>query len=336
MAGLKVLKAGPAITLQDHGREGWLDVGLSRGGAADRLALAEAAALLDLPENAVTSLEMQGIGGTFEVMGDLQIALTGAPMQVTLDGAALAWNASHTVPQGSQLVIGSCLRGTYGYLTVAAVLEAPMQLGGHAAHLAASIGAPLQAGATLALSSRTGRSGYRIAPTPRFEGGEVRMVASFHTPLFGDALLARFQDTHFARGMRGNRMGVQLDAAGPGFQPEGGRNIVSEVVLPGDIQVTGDGTPFVLMAESQTTGGYPRIGTVLPCDLPKVAQATPGKPLRFRMVSLQDAVAAERSHRTQIKALAGSAEPLIRDPKDIADLLSYQLISGMVTGTEED
>ena len=68
-------------------------------------------------------------------------------------------------------------------------------------------------------------------------------------------------------------MGVQLKWDGDGFLPEIGRKIVSEVIMPGDIQIIGDGTPYVLLSECQTTGGYPRIATVLPCDLPCIAQA---------------------------------------------------------------
>ena len=122
-----------------------------------------------------------------------------------------------------------------------------------------------------------------------------------------------------------------MDQDGEGFFASDGLSIVSEVIVTGDIQVTGDGAPYVLMCESQTTGGYPRIATVIPCDLPKVAQAAVGAPLRFEFISLEEAIALETRARAALKALSGMVEPLVRDPHDIADLLSYQLISGAVS-----
>ena len=112
--------------------------------------------------------------------------------------------------------------------------------------------------------------------------------------------------------------------------------MLSEVIVPGDIQITGDGAPFVLMAECQTTGGYPRIGSVLPCDLPRVAQAQPGARLRFRFVTGDDGIAAERAAEAARKGLRAKLDHLVRDPHDIRDLLSYQFISGVTAGHDEE
>ena len=101
--------------------------------------------------------------------------------------------------------------------------------------------------------------------------------------------------------------------------------------MPGDIQVSGDGAPYVLMYECQTTGGYPRIGSVLPCDLPKVAQAQTGATIRFEMIEMDEAVAAQQRYLSELKALPTQIKPLIRDPAHIRDLLSYQLISGTIS-----
>ena len=106
--------------------------------------------------------------------------------------------------------------------------------------------------------------------------------------------------------------------------------------MPGDIQITGDGTPFVLLSECQTTGGYPRIGSVLPSDLPRVAQAPPGAEIRFSFVSLDEATRIERRHAEAQRALPGKVHPLIRDPHGMSDLLSYQLISGVTAGDETE
>ena len=126
-------------------------------------------------------------------------------------------------------------------------------------------------------------------------------------------------------------MGVRLLPPGGGYGLEAGGRILSEVITPGDIQIPGDGAPYVLLAECQTTGGYPRIGTVIPADLPRVAQAGPGAELRFRFVTRDEALAAERAMRAEIAALPGRVQPLVRDPRDM-NLLAHDLVSGVTDG----
>ncbi|WP_299677516.1 biotin-dependent carboxyltransferase family protein [uncultured Roseobacter sp.] len=331
---MNILSAGPALSLQDLGRSGYLAKGLTRGGAADLRALHEGAALLGQTADR-TAVEMMGFGGTFETDADTVVALTGAEMMATLDGAPLIWNASHALPAGAKLVIGGVRTGTYGYLHVAGGFDTPINMCGRSAHLTAGIGALLQAGDSLPITAGHARPGLLLVPETRLAGGDIRMVPSFQSALFSEETRARFCDTRFRRDPRANRQGVRLDMEGDGFHADGGLSIVSEVITPGDIQVTGDGAPYVLMCESQTTGGYPRIGTVIPSDLPKVAQAPVGAELRFELISLEDAIAIETRARAEIKSLPSRVTPLVRDPHDIADLLSYQLVSGVISATAD-
>lgn len=332
---LTVLRTGPGVTVQDGGRPGWLEYGVSRGGAADRLALAEGAALLGQGAD-LAAVEMPGMGGEFQADSDLRIALTGAPMRASIDSAAVAWNASHLLPAGARLMIGAARSGSYGYLHIGGGIQTPEHLGARSAHLAAGIGAPLKEGDVLDTGPDSGGiTGLGLAPENRFEGGTVRVVASLQTSLFPQAELMRFEQTAFRRGARGNRMGVPMESDGEGFRPNGARTVVSEVIVPGDIQVTGDGTPYVLLAESQTTGGYPRIGTVLPCDLPVLAQAAVGAELRFRFIAMEEAVALERAEAERREGLRSQCYPLIRDPRSMSNLLSFQLISGVIAGEED-
>ena len=334
-AQLTILRAGPSMTLQDMGRPGHLALGLSRGGAADTLALAEGAALLGQPANTL-ALEMAALGGEFQANEDVRIALTGAPMRVRIDGEVVVWNASHKLPAGARLSIGAATSGCYGYLHVGGGFCVDPFLGAGSAHLAAGIGALLQDGETLNIGPDKGReTNMMFEPEDRFNGGAVRLTPSFQTDLFGQDEIDRLQAEPLRRAARANRMGVALTPQGGGYHVEGGRNVVSEIVMPGDIQITGDGVPFVLMVECQTTGGYPRIGTVLPCDLPRVAQAPAGAELRFRFVDLQEAVDLERSEANRRSDLGKRCRPLIRDPHKMRDLLSYNLIGGMIAGNED-
>ena len=328
---LKILSAGPAMSLQDMGRRGYLAYGLTRGGAADTLALHEGAALLGQSAE-LAAIEMMGTGGTFEPTDDVVVAFTGAEMTATLDGAPLVWNASHTIPAGAKMTIGGARKGSYGYLHVAGGFDAPVQMGARGSHMNAGIGRVLQAGDALPIGQpNTKRSGVCLLPSARFSGGTIHVVESAQTSEFSEETRARFAETQFRRDARGNRQGVRMDTEADGFYAEEGLSIVSEVIVPGDIQITGDGAPYVLMCESQTTGGYPRIATVIPSDLPKVAQAGVGAPLQFEFIPLEEAIKLETRARAEIKALSGRVEPLVRDPHDISGLLGYQLVSGVVS-----
>ncbi|MFV0514967.1 MAG: biotin-dependent carboxyltransferase family protein [Jhaorihella sp.] len=336
MAELIVHRPGPACTVQDMGRPGFLEHGLSRGGAMDVQALAEGAALLGQAPG-LAALEMAGTGAVFEARGDLRIALTGAAMQAAIDGAAVAWNASHPLWAGQRLRIGAVRTGNYGYLHLGGGIGTEARMGSRSVHLAAGIGRALRDGDVLpAGEDGCARTGLTLDVTDRFGGGTVRIVESFQTGLFARPVRERFEATEFRRGRRANRMGMELEFQGEGFAARQQLNILSEVIVPGDIQMAGDGRPFVLMPECQATGGYPRIGTVIPCDLGMVAQAPEGAPLRFRFVGLDEALAAQAAHEAALNRLPAALCPLVRDVADIPDLLSYQLIGGVISASDGD
>ncbi|WP_298935192.1 biotin-dependent carboxyltransferase family protein [uncultured Ruegeria sp.] len=330
---LTIHRIGPACTIQDQGRPGFLDQGLSRSGAADVLALYEGAALLGQSPDCA-ALEMAGLGGEFEATLPTRIALTGAPMQVTLDGSPVPWNASHQLEAGQRLVIGAALQGNYGYLHVGGGIQSEVLLGSRSTHLTAKVGRAVQVGDVLAVGADSGHTGQKLAPAERFSGGLLHVVASFQTTLFDDTTLHRFAQTKFWRGTRANRMGMQLESDGDGFAAKGQLNILSEVITPGDIQMTGTGNPFILLPECQTTGGYPRIATVLPCDMARAAQTPAGAAIRFEFVTMDQAMALQSAFDVELARLPGKVEPLLRDPHDIHDLLSYQLIGGVISAND--
>ena len=333
---LHIHSISPGATIQDQGRPGHLIRGLSPGGAADPLALAEGAALLgQSPDTA--AIELPGMGGIFEPNTDTRIALTGAPMVATIEGTPIAWNASHMLYSGQRLSLGATLKGNYGYLHLGGGIATDTFLGSRSAHLVAHIGAPLQAGADLPVGTDGGSdTGLGLPVSDRFNGGAVRIIPSVQTAQFAQDQLDRLTNAEFKRDPRGNRMGARMNFEGAPFAAADQLNILSEMVVPGDIQVTGDGTPFVLLFECQTTGGYPRIGTVIPPDLPIIAQARAGVPLRFQFITREQALTALKANATHLSALPSQPHPLIRDPHDIRDLLSYQLISGAISGAEEE
>ncbi|MFN3937554.1 MAG: biotin-dependent carboxyltransferase family protein [Gemmobacter sp.] len=331
---LRILRAGPGVSVQDRGRPGHLAQGLSRSGAADLLALAEGAALLG-QDGTLAALEIAGSFVVAEAAGPLRIALTGSPLRATIDGAVVAWHACHALASGSRLEIVAEHVGTYGYLHVGGGFDTPVLLGARAVHMASGLGRPVAAGDRLPVGADAGSAtGLRIDALARFGGGTIRVVPSLQTDVFPAADLERFEATVFRKDARGNRIGQRLIPEGDGFATAAGLHILSETIVPGDIQITGDGLPYVLLSESQTTGGYPRIGAVLPCDLPRLVQAPPAAALRFRFVSLAEAVAAERAEADRRARLRHDVRPLFRDPADVHDLLTYQLISGVTAGDD--
>lgn len=334
MSVLTITRADGILTVQDMGRPGHLAEGLSRGGAMDRRALLEAAALLGA-KSPLAAIEMAAAGGAFSVTTPTRIALTGAPMTATLDGEALRWNATHLIGTGQVLRIAGLRAGTYGYLTPAGGIATTAWLDSRAAHLTIGIGAALASGTDLPIGvDPDPERPARILPTePRFEGGRIRILNGPQSALFDEATRAAFFATAFRRGARGNRQGVQLEAEAR-FTSDHAKGLASDLIGPGDVQMTGDGVPYILMAECQTVGGYPRIGTVLPEDLPIVAQAAPGAVLRPEPIALERARSLARSEAQQLRDLAARCQPLIRDPSTIRDLLAYQLIGGVTRGDD--
>lgn len=321
------------LTVQDMGRPGHLAQGLSRGGAMDRQAVIEAAALLGA-KAPLAGIEMAGAGGVFEFDEPTRIALTGAPMSADLDGAGLRWHASHLVLPGQSLTIVGVVHGSYGYLTPAGGMATPEWLGSRSAHLQIGIFASLEPGPIpINPDSDPSKALLMIDTGSRFKGGTVRVIDGPQTALFDDDVLKAFFSADFIRSTRGNRQGIRFDAD-RSFSSGQAAGLASDVIGPGDLQMTGDGVPYVLMAECQTMGGYPRLGTVIPADLPIVAQAAPGTKLNFRRISLDEADQIWQTDAEQLRSGIARSKAMLRDPAIIPDLLSFQLVSGVTAGNE--
>ena len=332
---LIVRRAGPAMTVQDLGRPGHMGDGLSIGGAADRTAFIEGVALLGQSLDCA-AIEMASLGGDFTATEDIRIALTGAPMKAALDGEPLVWNASHLARAGQTITITSAVTGVYGYLHVGGGLGTQSFLGSRATHLASGIGKTIENGEELVLNEDQNRHivNNTITAASRFQGGEVRVVPSVQTHLFSSRVIERFQATKFTRTSRGNRQGVELGFDGAPFSTESQLSILSEPMIAGDIQMTGDGMPFVLLPECQTTGGYPRIATVLPADLSIVSQAGAGTKLTFKFIDFETALATYRTSEHALRELRSRVRPRVRNPHEMRDLLRYELIDGVVDATK--
>ena len=329
---IEIIRATVGMSIQDMGRTGTTAIGLSQGGAMDKLALIEGAALLGKTHPS-PAIEFMGVGGALRAMCDMTVALTGGEMRAKVGDRLLQWNATHTLNSGDIIELSAPKSGVYGYITPHAELATPRVFDSRSSHVSAGVGHWLQSGDMINGTSMFPARSMKIRAIGRFGGGTVRYLAGPQTDLFSDSDVDRFHATQFRASHIANRRGVKVDFDGAPFTPQNAHSIVSDIIVTGDIQMTGDGEPYVLKSECHTMGGYPRIGTVIPADLPILAQAKAGTPIRFEQITLEqaDTIMAEP---ISAGTLSSRLSTLVRDPAEINDLLSYQLISGAITGYE--
>lgn len=308
---LRVRKPGMLTTIQDLGRQGFGRWGVSPCGAMDPLALSLANLLVGNDVGA-PALEVTALGPELVFEEEATFALTGADLGATLDGAGLTPGLAQRARAGQTLRFGARVQGARAYVAVAGGLgrSARSFLGSAATDMEAGLGGlsgrPLRAGDVLLLEpqppfqARAVRGSWeRGYPQPP---DEVRFIPE-PSPRFSAEAQERFASTRFRISPRSNRVGYRLE--GPALPVVPSALQLSEPVAPGTIQLPPDGQPIVLMADRQTTGGYPRLGHVIRADVPKLAQRWLGDTLSFRAVTLEE---ARQSLREQQAWLEGAVQ----------------------------
>lgn len=336
MSGLHIQTIAPSATVQDRGRVGYLRYGVTGGGAMDVHALAEGQALLGNGADAA-ALEFAEYGGRFHTEAPLWLATSGAKMVLRLNGVAVGWRQCLHMKTGDQLEIGAAVDGVYGYLHVPGGFQTEVVLGARATHLRAGFGHVPVAGEVLPVGAPTRECAPLGLPRPDyFDHRALRVMWGPQSGYFSKDERARFLATRFEISKMRDRMGIQITPGSGPFHSAEGLTIASDAINLGDIQITGDGTPAVLLADRGSSGGYPRIATLISADIPALAQIPTGGSFTLELVSRAAAVAALLKFRTALAALRAACAPITRDPRDIADLLSYNLIDGVLRGDEHD
>ncbi len=334
MTALRILSCGPGITVQDGGRHGYLRYGVTVAGPMDALAHAVAnRAVGNREDSAAVEVSLGGIELTAED-GPLTIAVAGGAFQTTLDDQPLPAAVVATLEPGGKLRLRAGAAGMWCYLAVAGDLDLPAVLGSRATHARTGMGGldgrMLQAGDRIAVS-RPGRgaagSGAIVAPLLDRPADIVRVLPGPQQDYFAEDQMAAFLAGPWRISSRGDRMACFLE--GPVLRHAGGFNIPSDGVAMGAIQVPGEGQPIVLMADRQSTGGYPKIATVIGADLGRLAQARPGTEIAFRAVPHGEAVRALAEQRAFLDAPI-AIEPLRRDRFSSEFLLGLNLVGGWI------
>jgi biotin-dependent carboxylase-like uncharacterized protein len=304
MTRLVVSSIGPASSVQDGGRFGAQRYGLTPSGAMDRLALAAANSLVG---NALfgPAVEIGPYGAALTARdGAVRVALAGAPRSADIAGRSVASDTSVTIADGETLKLGMARGGSFGYLAIEGGIKGEPIFGSFSVNARVGLGSPyprpLQAGDELGVTAASAGPERRI-DLPATMAGPIRVVLGPQSDEFGDDAISLLLDSEWKISATSDRMGYRLE--GPAIKHLHGHNIVSDGTVNGSIQVPGNGQPIVLMSDRGTSGGYPKIATVVTADFGRFAQVPAGTAFRFKAVSMEEAQAEARKFAELLRTL---------------------------------
>lgn len=324
-----VIKPGLLSTLQDEGRFGHRKHGVIVSGPMDAFAHRAANVLVGNPTGAAT-LEMTWNGPLLIARSDMLLAICGGDLDARVDGEPVQLWRPLVIRAGSTLELKHAVQGCRAYLAVGGGFRADEALGSRSTYLRAGIGGfagrALQAGDRLAVHEprwkpeamqryvrQTRAVSTRCRP-PYADEPTLRIVRGREQPLFREASWAQLLEQAFIVTPQSDRMGFRLAGEAALERMDGAETeLISEAVAAGTLQVPPSGQPLLLLADCQTTGGYPRIGHVITADLPLAAQVRPGGQLHFAEVTLQEAQEALLVQQLELRHLAAGVRAWRRD-----------------------
>jgi antagonist of KipI len=309
-AEILVLKGGWLTTVQDLGRYGHQHYGVSVSGVMDSFSTIVANRLVGNPDQAAV-LELTLKGPELQFERDTVIAITGADLSPTLDGRRIPMWERILIPHGSQLCFGLPQAGTRAYLSIAGGIDVPLMLGSCATHWASETGGlhgrPLRQGDVLVggkprpLATQQIGTALPAPLRPRYERAvTLRITPGPQRNFFLKQSITALTETDYTISPQSDRMGYRL--TGPKISRKGSTQFISDGTATGALQIPPDGQPILLMADRQTTGGYPKIAVVISADLPLAAQLAPGDRIRFVLCTVAQAQRLLRMQRAQLDA----------------------------------
>ena len=304
MTKLAVSSISPASSVQDGGRFGAQRYGLTPSGAMDRLGLVAANCLagngLFTP-----AIEIGPYGAAFKAReGAVRVAMSGTPRVAEIAGRTVAWDTSVTIADGETLKLGLAQGGAFSYLAIEGGLRGEPMFGSFSVNARVGLGTPfpraLQAGDELSVAAASPGPERRI-DLPQAVTGPIRIVLGPQNDEFSNEAVTLFLDSEWKISATSDRMGYRLE--GPVIKHLYGHNIVSDGTVNGSIQVPGNGAPIVLVPDRGTSGGYPKIATVISADLGRFAQISAGTGFRFKAVGMAEAQAEARKFAELLRSL---------------------------------
>ena len=292
-----VRQVGPHVSVQDAGRPGRMRFGVPASGPMDRTSFAIANAAMGNPANAA-GIEISMGGLTLEcIEGKVTLAIAGGGFQVAIDrGSFGSWSIA-TVCAGSQLSVKPGPWGSWTYLCFAGRLLAERWLGSAATHSQSGFGGGhIRVGQRLTIDDaelRPERCGEISCPVFARPRTTMRVVLGPQERFFTDDTTQILLAAPYTLTSAYDRMGVRL--AGPSLRPSAKLDMPSEAIVRGSVQVAGDGVPTILLADHQTTGGYPKIATVISGDIDGLVQLRSRNQVIFERISPEEAIEIARS-----------------------------------------
>lgn len=313
MTNMKVIAPGPLSTVQDAGRFGYMSTGFPPNGAMDGYSMCIANILVgNRPEEGVIEMTLMGMTVSFD--GDAVVALTGADMQPRLNDSEdpIPMYAAFAVHKGDTLKLGAASSGMRTYLAVSGGFDLPFVMGSLSTNLKCGLGGfqgrKLRAGDVLPLRETLELSligARRTAPENDYKKNiTVRVVLGPQEDYFTQKGIETFLSSRYTVSGQSDRMGVRLE--GNKIENKNGVDIISDGIATGAVQIPASGTPIIMMADRQTTGGYAKIATVISADLKKMAQAAPGTGVRFVAVTEKEAVRLKKEEENRLHRMAYS------------------------------
>jgi 5-oxoprolinase (ATP-hydrolysing) subunit C len=318
---LEVVSSGPLSSVQDLGRHGFRRYGVPTSGALDPALLRVANALAGAPEES-PGLEFHVVGPALRAAeGAVRLGLAGdvaAQLERGERRRALGSWRSVTLEPGDVLRVGPVREGRVGYIAIPG-LEADRLLASASTYLRGGFGGlggrPLRAGTVMVVSASPGGR-ERALPVPPLRAAlPFRAVPGPQDDHFTEQAVATLFGSEYLVTPASDRMGMRLEGPRLAHRTGADAEIVSDAVLPGAIQVPGNGLPIVLLADAQTIGGYPKVATVASADLPRLATLRPGARVRFSRITVAEAEALARARDTEIRMLIASIRALPEPPR---------------------
>jgi len=308
-ARLRVMRVGPHVSVQDGGRRGLMRFGVPASGPMDRKSFAIAHAALGNPlDGAAIEVSVGGLALRCE-QGAVSVALAGGGFRVRMNEQETGSWSVLSLQAGDTLEIDAGPWGSWCYLAFAGDVQAGQWLGSSATLATADFGSGLLKTDRLItvnrprmLASESGAPLQRTLDCPVWArpARSVCCVLGPQERFFDEQALALLASEAYELTHSYDRMGVRL--RGPALMPQGALSIPSEPIVRGSVQVSGDGTPTVLLSDHQTTGGYPKICTLLSDDVDRLAQCRPRDRFRFELLSPAQAVERTRERAQQRQA----------------------------------
>lgn len=316
MNAVTVITPGMFTTVQDLGRRGWQRFGVPVAGVFDTLAAQVANWLVGNSSDAAL-LELTYSGPTLVTDVPLQVAIAGGQLEATLAGEPLPLWQSFLWQPGQELKLGNLTSGARVYLAIQGGWQVPVVMGSRSTYVRAGIGGlagrQLKAGDQLPAVATVEASQPRRLPRafwPELRSEIVlRFVPGPQTDYFASDAIEQLCATSYNVSQAADRMGVRLQGlAIVPTEPD----IISDAIALGSIQVPRDGQPIVMGPDRQTTGGYPKIGTVITSDMGLLAQARPGDVVRFQAVTIEEAQQQAIIQAAQLQKLRQLVDNKIR------------------------